>query len=194
MSTRIADVCINGEWVWPESWTSRFPGLLSIQIPELHPIHQDKLVWYSNGGRKLDFSTSTAWDDLRHSQNEVQWSSIVWFPQAIPRHSFLLWLLVLKKLKTQDVMSRWNMGNMNLNLLCCSLCSRGPDSHEHLFFECDVAKHIWYGVRDRAGMGAIQNTWSDIFEYLVSIANSKKAINVIVKLVVDALVYFVWEE
>ncbi|XP_022019068.1 uncharacterized protein LOC110919098 [Helianthus annuus] len=83
---------------------------------------------------------------------------------------------------------------MNLNLLCCSLCSRGPDSHEHLFYECDVAKHIWYGVRDRAGIGAIQNTWSDIFEYLVSIANSKKAINVIAKLVVGATVYFVWEE
>ncbi|KAJ0879197.1 putative reverse transcriptase zinc-binding domain-containing protein [Helianthus annuus] len=190
----LADVCINGEWVWPEAWFTRFPGLIDLQVPELNANDHDRLVWCTNGGRKTEFSTSTTWDDLRHSHNEVQWASIVWFPQAIPRHSFLLWLLVLRKLKTHDVMSRWNSGNMNLNLLCCSLCSRGPDSHEHLFFECDEAKNIWYGVRGRAGMGAIQNSWNDIFEYLLSIANSKKAANVIAKLVVGATVYFVWEE
>ncbi|XP_022019057.1 uncharacterized protein LOC110919088 [Helianthus annuus] len=163
-------------------------------VPELNANDHDRLVWCTNGSRKTEFTTAIVWDDLRHSNNEVQWASVVWFPQAIPRHSFLLWLLVLRKLKTHDVMSRWNSGNMNLNLLCCSLCSRGPDSHEHLFFECDEAKNIWYGVRGRAGMGAIQNSWNDIFEYLLSIANSKKAANVIAKLVVGATVYFVWEE
>ncbi|MFS8015944.1 putative reverse transcriptase zinc-binding domain-containing protein [Helianthus anomalus] len=105
-----------------------------------------------------------------------------------------MWLLVLKKLKTQDVMSRWCAGNANLNLLCCSLCSRGPDSHEHLFFECDVAKQVWFGVRGKAGMETIHNTWTDIFEYLVGITKSNMAEHIIAKLVVAATAYFIWEE
>ncbi|XP_021975473.1 uncharacterized protein LOC110870597 [Helianthus annuus] len=108
MNARVADVFVNGEWIWPVNWINRFPTLLTLPNPELLPSNQDKLVWLTSSGRELDFSTSTAWEDLRRSQQGVQRSSLVWFPQAIPRHSFLVWLIVLKKLKTQDVMSRWN--------------------------------------------------------------------------------------
>ncbi|XP_021971817.1 uncharacterized protein LOC110866983 [Helianthus annuus] len=120
---------------------------------------------------------------------------MVWFPQAIPRHSFLVWLLIHRKLKTQDIMSKWNSsGNANFSLLCCSLCTLGTDSHGHLFFECNYANQIWIGIRDKAGMGMVQNKWDDIFDYLVGIAHSKMAEHVIAKLVVNATAYFVWEE
>ncbi|XP_021995890.1 uncharacterized protein LOC110893078 [Helianthus annuus] len=142
----------------------------------------------------MEFCTSTVWEELQNSQHGVQWSGVVWFPQAIPQHAFLVWLLVLKKLRTQDVMIRWNPGNANFSLLCCSLCTRGPDSHEHLFFECDVAKKVWYEVRGKAGMDRIQQTWTDIFEYLVGIAKSNMAEHIIAKIVVCATAYFVWEE
>ncbi|KAI3732761.1 hypothetical protein L1987_63969 [Smallanthus sonchifolius] len=195
MNTQLAEIYVHGEWMWPDSWISRFPVLLSLRNLVLVHTQQDKLEWRSRLGLRTEFSTFTVWDDLRQSQNEVLWSNVVWFSQAIPKHSFFMWLIVHKKLKTHDVMCKWNSsGNMNLNLLCCSLCTSGPDSHEHLFFECEFAAQVWNGVRDKACMDTIQNKWSVIFDFLVGIANSKKAIHVIAKLVVSAAAYFVWEE
>ncbi|XP_022030900.1 uncharacterized protein LOC110931835 [Helianthus annuus] len=128
-------------------------------------------------------------------QNEVPWVGVVWFSQAIPRHSFVMWLIVNRKLKTQDVMQAWSAsGNANFNLMCCSLCTSGPDSHEHLFFECGYASEIWNEVKVKADMGEISNQWQAIFDYLVGIANSKKASHVIAKLLVSAAAYFVWDE
>ncbi|KAJ0434391.1 hypothetical protein HanIR_Chr17g0881041 [Helianthus annuus] len=91
-------------------------------------------------------------------------------------------------------MSKWNSDSTNFNLLCCSLCTRGPDSHQHLFFECKFAERVWFGVRDKAGMESVQNKWNVIFDFLVGIANSKMATHVIAKIVVAATAYFVWEE
>ncbi|XP_022004512.1 uncharacterized protein LOC110902080 [Helianthus annuus] len=192
MNTKLAEVYVQGEWRWPSAWENQFAVLNSLRDLVLVSNRNDELVWRSRLGVDSDFSTALVWDDIRQSQNDVSWTKMVWFPQAIPRHSFLVWLLIHRKLKTQDIMSKW--GNANFNLLCCSLCTLGPDSHGHLFFECNYANQIWIGVRDKAGMGMVQNKWDAIFDYLVGIAQSKTADHVIAKLVVNATAYFVWEE
>ncbi|XP_021985804.1 uncharacterized protein LOC110881999 [Helianthus annuus] len=182
LKTKVADVYRQGEWEWPDQWLTRYPILLNMQHIDLRNMN-DKVVWRSSAGKELDY----------FAQNEVQWSSMVWFPQAIPRHSFFLWLLVNKKLKTQDVMARWcASGNINFNLMCCSLCSLGPDSHEHIFFECTYGSQVWNGVKDIAGLSSIANSWDMIFSHLVQVANSKIAM--ISKLVVSVAGYFVWQE
>ncbi|KAJ0523308.1 hypothetical protein HanIR_Chr10g0492361 [Helianthus annuus] len=43
-------------------------------------------------------------------------------------------------------------------------------------------------------MAAVQNKWVLIYEFLLDIANSKMAANVIAKIVVGDAAYFVWEE
>ncbi|XP_022037864.1 uncharacterized protein LOC110940588 [Helianthus annuus] len=194
LKTKVADVYRQGEWEWPDQWLTRYPILLNMQHIELRNMN-DKVVWRSSAGEEVEYNTFNVWDDIRVAQSEVQWSAMVWFPQAIPRHSFFLWLLVNKKLKTQDVMARWCASdNMNFNLMCCSLCSLGPDSHEHLFFECSFGSQVWNGVKDIAGLSAIANSWDMIFTHLVQVANSKNAMHVICKMVVSAAGYFVWQE
>ncbi|XP_021979803.1 uncharacterized protein LOC110875919 [Helianthus annuus] len=156
---------------------------------------QDRIVWRSREGTDMEYSTYVVWDDIRQVPDQVPWACIVWFPQAIPRHSFLMWLLVCKKLKTQDMMCKWrSAGNANYNLMCCSLCTSGPDSHDHLFFECEFASQIWYGVREKSGMRSIENTWEKILNHLLQHADSKQATHIIGKLVVGASAYFVWQE
>ncbi|XP_021996178.1 uncharacterized protein LOC110893375 [Helianthus annuus] len=164
MNTKLADIFVQGEWRWPANWFARFPVLLNVQDFEIYSTCKDQLQWRMRQGSLTDFSTSVAWDNLRRQQNEVLWPKVVWFPQAIPKHAFLMWLVVQKKLKTQDIMSSWNSsGNANLNLLCCSLCVSGPDSHNHLFFECDYSAQVWSDIKVLAGMESIQNEWTDIF-------------------------------
>ncbi|KAM0016476.1 putative reverse transcriptase zinc-binding domain-containing protein [Helianthus debilis subsp. tardiflorus] len=195
MNTKLADIFVQGEWRWPANWFTRFPVLLNVQDLEIYCTRKDQNPWRMRQGSLTDFSTSVSWDNLRRQQNEVLWANVVWFPQAVPKHAFLMWLIVQKKLKTQDIMSRWNsLGNANLNLLCCSLCVSGPDSHNNLFFECDYSAQVWNNAKVLAGMESIGNEWTDIFEYLVGIENYKSTNHVISKLVVSASVYFIWEE
>ncbi|KAJ0909470.1 putative RNA-directed DNA polymerase [Helianthus annuus] len=195
MKTKVADVCCQEGWRWPSDWIDRFPVLANLSQISLVATKRDNLVWKNRSGMQVDFSTSAVWDDIRNGQDLVPWNNAIWFPQAIPRHAFIMWLIVNKKLKTQDVMSRWNSsGNANYNLLCCSLCISGPDSHEHLFFECSFGLQIWNGVKVLAGMEEVCNKWDSIYEYLVRFGSSKSARIVIGKLVVGATAYFVWQE
>ncbi|XP_021996203.1 uncharacterized protein LOC110893402 [Helianthus annuus] len=195
LETKLCDVRDRDGWRWPLMWSNRFPMLGLLSDFNLDDATHDKLVWKSRLGNIIEFGTASVWDDIRVTQPEIQWSNLIWFPQAIPRHSFIMWLIIHKKLKTQDVMCKWNTsGNANFNLMCCSLCSSGPDSHEHLFFECGYASRVWDGVKAKADMRAISNRWSDIFGHLTGVVNSKKAMHVISRLVVSASAYFIWNE
>ncbi|KAI3797687.1 hypothetical protein L1987_32950 [Smallanthus sonchifolius] len=195
MTSKVADMCDHGMWVWPNEWVNRYPVLQNMHNIVLNPLSKDRLVWRSRSGKETEYSASIVWDDIRSVQNEVPWADMVWFPQSIPRHSFFMWLLVNKKLKTQDIMCRWyTSGNTNFNLLCCSLCTSGPDSHKHLFFECFYGTQVWNGVKGRAGMETVRNTWDSISDHLVRFAKSKNEKHVIGKLVVGAAAYFVWQE
>ncbi|XP_021985805.1 uncharacterized protein LOC110882000 [Helianthus annuus] len=194
MGERVANVYHNGEWGWPISWVNRFPVLHQLANVTLVPQVQDRVIWRTRDGKDTDYNTYEVWNDIRMSQEKVTWENVVWYPQAIPRHAFLMWLIVCKKLKTQDVMSKWrSSGNANYNLMCCSLCVSGPDSHNHLFFECEYASQIWYGVREKAGMQTIGERL-EIMNYLTQHAGSKRAIHIIGKLVVAASAYLVWQE
>ena len=64
------------------------------------------------------------------SGNKVLWKDVVWFPQSIPRHSFVLWMAVQCRLMTQDRLAAWKP-NEDMK---CVFCKLTQDSHEHLFF------------------------------------------------------------
>ncbi|XP_021994181.1 uncharacterized protein LOC110890840 [Helianthus annuus] len=164
LNSKLAKVFVNGEWRWPVDWSNRFHVLQNVHDFTLDPTCKDMIVWRTRRGIQMDFNTSTVWDDIR-------------------------------KLKTQDIMSCWHSsGNANYNLMCCSLCTSGLDSHDHLFFEWDYAAQMWNGVKDLAGMTSIQNTWIDIMEFLMGITNLTSASHIIAKLVVSASTYFVWNK
>jgi len=51
---------------------------------------RDILVWKTSRGI---YSCSETWNCLRTKFTEVAWSHVIWFPLAISKHAFLLWLV-----------------------------------------------------------------------------------------------------
>ena len=90
----------NGEWTWPEEWLVKFPVLNTIQVPILLNDAPDRVMWESNDGNRTEYATRIVWKDMGRSGNKVMWQDVVWFPQSIPRHSFVLWMAVQYKLMT----------------------------------------------------------------------------------------------
>jgi len=56
---------------------------------------KDGIVWLDSPNHR--FSVKVAWEQLRFHNQVVEWHDIVWFKNAVPRHSFLLWVAVQQK-------------------------------------------------------------------------------------------------
>nr|GFC94616.1 RNA-directed DNA polymerase, eukaryota, reverse transcriptase zinc-binding domain protein [Tanacetum cinerariifolium] len=84
-----------------------FDGLNAIKPPCLTEGKKDKVFWRTSSGRLTDFSVNTVWNDLRECSDSVPWAKLVWFSQCIPRHAFMVWLAVHERLRTQDLIGKW---------------------------------------------------------------------------------------
>jgi hypothetical protein len=66
----------------------------------------------------------------------------IWSSKTLPKIKVFLWLLMLDRLNTRDIMSRknWSVDSGT----DCSLCpTPSLETRSHLFFECDFAKNCW---------------------------------------------------
>jgi hypothetical protein len=82
----------------------------------------------------------------------------VWHSVAIPRHSFVLWLVFKGALVTREKMCRCGyMGD------CLCLFGWGCiENSEHLFFQCGFIKRIWRRLMDLCLEEKLVETWEDI--------------------------------
>ncbi|MFS7997147.1 putative reverse transcriptase zinc-binding domain-containing protein [Helianthus anomalus] len=120
---------------------------------------------------------------------------MVWYGQCIPRHAFLLWLVLKNKLKTQDRLAVWEAGSeTNLRLMCCPLCNYGRDSRDHLFFQCSFSAKVWNIVKKRTDLRYVSGYWSSIMGWIEQNTSSKALDHIVSKLVLAAATYFIWKE
>lgn len=133
----VSDIVSNEGWVWPIQWFSRYPSLASIPVPQLVNHMEDRLAWRTSDGSFKHFSVSTVWDCIRPRGSTVDWFHVVWFSQRIPRHAFHLWLVIKRRLNTQDMLRQ-----RDDIMLQCPLCDLQPDSHDHLFFDCLFSSQV----------------------------------------------------
>jgi hypothetical protein len=61
-------------------------------------------IWKSSKGT---YSCVDIWDNLRKKLLEVACWRLVWFSMAIPKHSFLCWLVFRDALTTKQKLSCW---------------------------------------------------------------------------------------
>lgn len=141
-------------------------------------------------GKKSGFKSNIVWYDFKESHPRVQWSNLVWFSNTIPKHSFILWLAVRGKLLTQDRMQSWQREGIS----SCGFCKKQPDSLNHLFFDCFFSQEI----RDffvRLGVLIPSHySWNDLVDFASQNWKGKSLVNVINKLVLGSLVYYIWQE
>ena len=64
------------------------------------------------------------------------WHRQVWNRMNVPKHSFILWLVVQNRMSTRGILVRHNLVQDDV----CVLCGTGVESVKHLFFTCLYAK------------------------------------------------------
>ncbi|KAK9750756.1 hypothetical protein RND81_02G219400 [Saponaria officinalis] len=85
---------------------------------------------------KFEYSIKKGYQFLYEENAQVYWFPWVKNRCLIPKHSFLIWLVVQQRLLTQDRLMHMEIIQTNL----CFLCATDAESHEHLFFSCVYAR------------------------------------------------------
>ncbi|GJY84196.1 retrovirus-related pol polyprotein from transposon TNT 1-94 [Tanacetum coccineum] len=86
--------------------------------------------------------------------------------------------------KTQDLLRPWD--NVDVGNLSCSLCDLQEDSHEHLFFECNFSKQVWFKVKRFAVLSNSMPSIDSIIHDIIPFSKRKSSRSIIAKLVVAA--------
>ncbi|KAK1434470.1 hypothetical protein QVD17_00213 [Tagetes erecta] len=118
-----------------------FPSLSSISIP-FRTNGEDKLCW-REGSKLIPFSTSNAWEHIRHKEENVVWAECVWFPQCIPKHAFNMWLIC------QDDLFLFARGDLSSAKVImksltdfASMSGLSPSNQKSTIFFCNVPVQI----------------------------------------------------
>lgn len=185
----VSDMIINGSWTWPVSWLPEFPMLQDVSVPILNS-EEDKDVWKTNGDKKVQFNIKSAWEDFRDNGDKVQCHKLVWFSQGVPSHMFIVWMAVNERLQTQDRIMKWN-NDINMR---CPLCKSCPDSHDHIFFQCQFSQIVWNEFQNKEALRKRPLTWKDTISALTTWFPNKSVNSIVGKLVFGAMVYYLWQE
>lgn len=137
----VADAATSGQWSIRRCRSYH----LRAMIARIHDIpapvvdaESDRLLWrHREDDYKACFSSSRTWDQIRVRSPAVTWSELVWFPQAIPRCSFIAWLAVRNRLSTGDRTQAWGEHQH------CRLCGEPQETRDHLFFACPYTYTVW---------------------------------------------------
>jgi len=144
-------------------------------------------IWDSRGGT---YSCSETWDKLRVRIPEVVWWKLVWFYQAIPKHSFLLWLACRDTIVTKHKMFSWGyIGDVN-----CLFCHGCMEDRDHLFFICSFSRRVWRVVM---AVCLIENPpicWDEVLQWGLAVFHGKTIKAYLGRLCIGVVVYHFWRQ
>jgi hypothetical protein len=138
VGARVSSIIRDGDWFWP---AVRSDSIVQIQswLPEVLIGEADQPIW---NFKKGIYSYGETWDFLREKKPVIPWFKVVWFPMAIPRYSFMLWLVFRRALVTKVRLCDWGCGKDIL----CRFCYGEQESVEHLFFHYSFSRRVWRAI------------------------------------------------
>ncbi|CAN7063270.1 unnamed protein product [Brassica rapa subsp. trilocularis] len=184
---------------WHDNWTHNgdllsVTGTLGPQYSGISidaSVHSvvDYFVWRNSvSAQPSNFSTTTLWKTLHPDPPVVNWVSIVWFKNRIPKHAFIAWLVMRNRMSTRDKLRHWGL-HVPAE---CLLCGAADETTSHLFFECPFSQEVWSGLMAGTGL-VLSYKLEDMVVWFQSILGDSK-FKTIVKFIFQAVIYFVWKE
>lgn len=126
-------------------------------------------VWTVEGVVTTTFNTNQIFHLIRE-RPLVTWASICWFKCGVPKHQFLAWLFLHNRCPTKDRMIRWGISIDP----SCLLCNSGPESRDHLFFECSYSRAAWNILIAGFRLPRSFNRWDETIDGLLTYTSNNR--------------------
>lgn len=160
-----------------------FPIVLSTET-------EDTTIWKKDVDEfQGQFVAHNTWNMIRIHKVMQAWSSMVWFPQHVPRFAFIAGLAIKDRLATGHRMRRWSQGQV-----CVCIFYVEPDeTRDHLFFACPYTFTLWIDV-----VGSLMSTppdpdWSITLEQIAH-QSQDRLTSILLRLVFLVTIYHIWRE
>jgi hypothetical protein len=186
VGARVSSINCDGDWYWP---FARSDSIVQIQnrLPEIQLGGADLPIWNSKKGV---YSCVDTWEILRAKKPVVSWFKAVWFLMAIPRHSFLLWLVFRDAFVTKAKMCSWGYGRYTL----CRFCFGRQECIEHLFFLCSFSRRIWKTLMIDCLIFNPIVEWEDVAHWSIEVLKGRSLQVSLCRLCLVAFIYHIWKQ
>ena len=115
-------------------------AIKKISIPTT--LISDKLVWILNSKGTFSVKSAYTTSQLINEEDDGGLWKKLWKLKFHERFKVLLWRIASGILPTRlNIATKLGWGDT-----CCPLCDSDEESIEHLFFQCSVARAIWFGT------------------------------------------------
>ena len=139
--------------------------------------------WVING----KFNSKAAYEFFRPRKVSLTWPNLVWHSSIIPRHSFIMWLGLKERLQTKDKLHEF------IDDKVCPLCDATDESIDHLFFQCDIGKHVWFLIKQWLKITRAMSTLKSATKWLIKEARGTGIQSKAKKVALACTVYHIWE-
>lgn len=124
---------------------------------------------------------------FRNKGPTVPWKNVVWGGCSTPKHSFILWLSTLGRLRTRDKIQRFIDTDPR-----CPMCGTCNETTQHLFFQCSFSKAIWSDIKNWLGVRRHMTTLKSALKWIKKGSRGSSWQTKGKKAALTATVYHIW--
>lgn len=115
----------------------------------------------------------------------------LWHNMVLPRHSFILWVIVQRRLLTLD---RLQTCIPLVSEVSCVLCEERLETHDHLFFECSYSWRLLHLCTSWMALTAVPHKLQQWHHWLAHVTRRKLWKYGAWSAMFAVLIYHIWEE
>ncbi|KAM6569211.1 hypothetical protein CsatB_017196 [Cannabis sativa] len=142
------------------------------------------------GIKKLEEWNKEAMSNLFTApQPRVKWCKEVWARLNTPKHSVILWLAMLNRLKTKERLKKYGI----LLQDHCSLCDSNMENEQHLFFDCCLSSYCLDEIKHWLDWKAINMSLPQLVRW-IGTARVSKFKKLVLAAAIAAVVYRICQE
>ncbi|XP_062106727.1 uncharacterized protein LOC133818056 [Humulus lupulus] len=121
------------------------------------------------------------------NQKLAEYKKTIWHRSILPKHRFMLWMVLNSYLLTRDNLAKVHM---QLSSLLCPVCDIHLESHQHLFFDCCLSLKVLEVIFTWIGFPA----WSPLYSaWTVNLhAGFSNSFSLTLNMILAAVVYSIW--
>lgn len=142
--------------------------------------------WWPKDGEK--YSISKGYRAIQDQMDNVRWDDVVWNRVSHPKHCYIWWLIMWKRLQVKERLARLGICEDSL----CWLCGTEEETHQHLFMDCIIAKQVWCAVNHWLQISIKCSTIDRLIWWCSRRRKQGRIQNKIVKAICAAVLYSIW--
>ena len=184
----IASLYDNGHWLLPPARSENQVSILAFLSGLTISTADDFYVWEIDRIVSAKYTTGLVYQKLRGDYTHIPWTKAVWIKGGIPKHCFMVWLVVLNRCPTRNRLQSWGL-QTDTN---CLLCGLHPESRDHLYFDCPYSWELWSTTATRFTLNPLR-TWDRSLSQMHTLSGNRFRRRLLL-LAWQAIIYWVWAE